>query len=90
MKPKNIVIVKAVRDQGLSHSQAAARFGDTRQWVHTLVRRYESQGIEGVTPRSRAPKNHPGMTAPAVRERIIALRKELLTAGADARPATIA
>lgn len=90
MKPKNLVIVRAVTDQGLTHAEAAARFGVTRQWVHTLVRRYESDGPDGVTPRSRAPRNHPGRTPPAIRERIIELRQELTSQGADAGPATIA
>lgn len=90
MKPKNLVIVRAVRDQGLTHAQAASRFGVTRQWVHTLVRRYEAAGPSGLTPRSRAPKTRPGTTASATRDRIIALRRELVASGADAGPATIA
>lgn len=90
MKPKNLVIVRAVREQGLSHAEAAARFGVTRQWVHTLVRRYDAEGADGVAPRSRAPKNRPGTTPAAVRARIIELRHELTRAGADAGPATIA
>jgi len=90
MKPKNLVIVRAVIDQGLSHAEAAARFGITRQWVHTLVRRYETDGADGVAPRSRAPRTRPGRTPPTIRERIIALRQELTSQGADAGPVTIA
>ncbi|MDT0156179.1 helix-turn-helix domain-containing protein [Microbacterium sp. ARD32] len=56
MKPKNLVIVRAVTDQGLTHAEAATRYGVTRQWVHTLVRRYEQEGPDGVAPRSRAPR----------------------------------
>lgn len=89
MKPKNLVIVHAVHDQGLSHVEAAARFGVTRQWVHTLVRRYEDEGPDGVAPRSRAPKTRPGTTVPAIRDRIIQLRRELTRSGADAGPVTI-
>lgn len=90
MKPKNLVIVRAVREQGLSHAEAAARFGVTRQWVHTLVRRYDTEGPDGVAPRSRAPKSRPGTTPDLVRDRIIALRRELTAQGADAGPVTIA
>lgn len=90
MKPKNLVIVRAVTDQGLTRAEAAARFGVTRQWVHTLVRRYEAEGPDGVAPRSRAPKTRPSTTPPAVRERIITLRHELHAAGADAGAVTIA
>jgi transposase InsO family protein len=90
VKPKNLVIVRAVREQGLSHAEAAARFGVTRQWVHTLVRRYDAEGPDGVAPRSRAPQTRPGRTPPAVRTRIIDLRHDLTRTGADAGPATIA
>lgn len=89
MKPKNLVIVRAVREQGLSHAEAAARFGVTRQWVHTLVRRYDIDGPDGVAPRSRAPKTRPGTTPNGVRDRIIALRVQLVADGADAGPETI-
>lgn len=89
MKPKNLVIVRAVREQGLSHAEAAARFGVTRQWVHTLVRRYDAEGPDGVAPRSRAPQTRPEAT-PVIRERIVQLRRELVAQGADAGPATIA
>jgi len=90
VKPKNLVIVRAVREQGLSHAEAAARFGVTRQWVHTLVHRYDADGPDGVAPRSRAPKTRPGTTPDAVRDRIIVLRYQLVAAGADAGPETIA
>lgn len=90
MKPKNLVIVRAVREQGLTHAEAAARYGVTRQWVHSLVRRYDAEGPTGLTPRSRAPHTRPGTTPDATRERIIALRQELTSSGADAGPATIA
>lgn len=90
MKPKNLVIVRAVTEQGLTHTQAATRFGVTRQWVHTLVRRYETEGPNGLTPRSRAPKTRPGTTTPAIQDRIIELRHELTRSGADAGPVTIA
>jgi len=89
VKPKNLVIVRAVREQGLSHAEAAARFGVTRQWVHTLVRRYDIDGPDGVAPRSRAPKTRPGTTPNGVRDRIIALRVQLVADGADAGPETI-
>lgn len=90
MKPKNLVIVRAVHEQGLTHAEAAARFGVTRQWVHTLVRRYENEGPDAVAPRSRAPKTHPGATSPTIRDRIIQLRRELTSSGADAGAVTLA
>lgn len=87
---KNLVIVRAVRDQGLTAAQAAARFGVSRQWVHALIRRYEVHGPDGLVPRSRAPHARPGTTSQAVRERIIQLRTQLTSSGADAGPETIA
>ncbi|MEJ1088036.1 IS481 family transposase [Microbacterium sp. Mu-80] len=55
-----------------------------------MVRRDGAEGPDGLAPRSRAPKTRPGTIAPAVRERIIALRRELQAAGAEAGPVTIA
>ncbi len=62
----------------------------TRQWVHTLLARYQTAGPDALAPRSRAPKSHPGTTDSAVRERILTLRRELTARGADAGPMTIA
>jgi len=90
MKAKNLVIVRAVTEQGLTPTQAAERFGVSRQWVHTLVRRYQEGGPDAVAPRSKAPHARPQTTPEAVRERIIALRLELTWNGADAGPVTIA
>lgn len=89
-REKNLVIVRSVLDQGLSATQAAQRFGVTRQWVHTLIRRYEAEGPDGLAPRSRAPKSRPGTTSAAVRDRIVELRRQLSASGADAGPETIA
>lgn len=89
-REKNQVIVRSVLDQGLTLAQAAARFGVTRQWVHTLVRRYRADGPQGLQPRSRAPKSRPGTTSEAVRQRVVQLRHQLHSDGADAGPETIA
>lgn len=89
VKPKNLVIVRAVREQGLSHAEAAARFGVTRQWVHTLVTRYDADGPDGVAPRSRSPRTRPGATPAVIRDRILQLRRDLVAQGADAGPVTI-
>ena len=80
-RDKNLVIVRAVVDQGLTTAQAAARFGVTRQWVHVLIRRYEIDGAAGLAPRSRAPKSRPVTTTDAVRERTLELRRQLSATG---------
>jgi len=87
---KNLVIARAVMDQGLTIAQAAAKFGVSRQWVHQLVQRYRTGGVAAVLPQSKAPKSQPRLTSPAVRERVIALRQALVADGADAGPETIA
>jgi transposase InsO family protein len=58
--------------------------------MHSLIRRYDAEGPDGLTPRSRAPHTRPGTTPDATRDRIIELRQELTASGADAGPATIA
>lgn len=62
-KDKNLVIVRAVTEQGMTQAQAAAKYGVSRQWVHTLLTRYQTEGPDGATPRSRAPKTRPGTTS---------------------------
>lgn len=87
---KNLVIVRSVVDQGLTITQAAAKFGVSRQWVHRLVQRYQSGGAAAVLPQSKAPKSRPHTTTEAVRTRVIGLRQALVADGADAGPETIA
>lgn len=89
-KNKNLVIVRSVTDQGLTPAQAAIRHSVSRQWVHTLLNRYREHGADGLAPRSRAPHQHRQTTEPALRERIIELRRTLTETGADAGPETIA
>ena len=69
-RENDLVIVRFVVEQQHTPTQAAARFAVTRQWVHTLPRRYAADGPTGVTPGSRAPKIHPGALPNYLRERI--------------------
>jgi transposase InsO family protein len=84
------VIVLSVIEQGLTKAEAARRFDVTWQWVHTLVQRYEANGLDGLEPRSRRPRSNPTATPEHVRTRIIELREKLTIDGLDAGPATIA
>ena len=52
-KPR--VIVLSVVQQSLSVSEAATRFGVSRQWVHVLLGRYRDGGMDAVEPRSHRP-----------------------------------
>jgi transposase InsO family protein len=87
-KPR--VIVLSVIQQGLTPSQAAARFGVSRQWVHQLLARYRDGGLDAVEARSHRPRSNPRATAPELAARIVALRQSLTAQGLDAGPVTIA
>jgi transposase InsO family protein len=84
------VIVLSVVQQGLTKTEAAQRYNVSWRWVHTLVTRYQAGGLDAVEPRSHRPKSNPRQTPPETAERITALRRELLRAGLDAGPLTIA
>jgi transposase len=45
---KQKVIVLAVTVQGLSKAEAARRYGVSRQWVHELLTRYRTGGLDAV------------------------------------------
>jgi transposase len=87
---KQKVIVLAVRDQGLTVTAAARRYGVSHRWVHELLRREAEGGMDAVEPRPKRPLNNPRRTTEAATNRILDLRRELVTAGLDAGPVTIA
>jgi transposase InsO family protein len=87
-KPR--VIVLSVLQQNLSVAEAAEKFGVSRQWVYQLLTRYRAGGLDAVEARSHRPQSNPHRAGEAVRERIVALRAELVAAGLDAGPISIA
>lgn len=87
---KQKVIVLAVTVQGLSVTETARRYGVSRRWVHELLTRYRTGGLDAVEPRSRRPNSNPRSTGPDTTARILALRQELDAAGLDCGPLTIA
>ncbi|HLS01581.1 MAG TPA: helix-turn-helix domain-containing protein [Beutenbergiaceae bacterium] len=87
---KHRVIVLSVINNQLTVTEAAARFGLSRQRIYQLLARYRQGGIDAVEPRSHRPKTNPRATSTAVRQRIIDLRVELTKAGLDAGPVSIA
>ena len=89
MSKHQVAVLKVVSEQ-LSVTAAAAAYGISRQQLTRLVRRYRDGGLEALEPRSRRPLTNPRDTPDAVRERIIALRRELSAHGHDAGPVTIA
>ena len=89
MSKHRVAVLKVVSGQ-LSVAAAAAECRISRGHLHRLLRRYREDGLDGLEPRSRRPLTNPGRTPDAVRERILALRTELVARGLDAGPATIA
>jgi transposase InsO family protein len=62
----------------------------SRQWVHQLVARYNSDGPAAFQPRSRRPHTNARAISAALEDKIVRLRKTLDKAGYDAGAATIA
>ncbi|MFI5260000.1 MAG: IS481 family transposase [Candidatus Limnocylindrales bacterium] len=89
MSKYRVTVLKVVSAQ-LSVTAAAAQSGISRGHLHRLLRRYRDAGIDGLEPRSRRPRTSPGRTPDALRDRITALRVNLVARGLDAGPATIA
>jgi transposase len=88
MSRARVAVLQVVSGQ-LSVTAAAAEYGYSRRQLFRLLARYRDAGLEGLEPRSTAPKTHPGQTPDHVRVRVIALRRELVADGADAGPETI-
>jgi len=89
MSKHRVAVLKVVSKQ-LSVTAAAAAYGISRQQLTRLVRRYRDGGPEALEPRSRRPHTSPHGTSDVVRDRIVALRRELVAHGLDAGPVTIA
>jgi transposase InsO family protein len=87
---KHRVAVLKVVSRELSVTAAAAAYGISRQQLTRLLRRYRDGGLDALEPRSRRPLTNPRDTPDAVRDRVVALRRELAARGLDAGPVTIA
>jgi transposase InsO family protein len=84
------VLIMAVVVEGRSKSEVARDYGVSRQWVQTLVARYQVEGAAAFEARSRRPHSSPHRTLVEVEDVIVALRKQLAEAGHDAGAETIA
>jgi transposase InsO family protein len=87
---RNRVIVLKVIAKQLTVTQAAEQYGLSRRQLHRLLARFRQGGLDAVDPRSRKPRSNSAATAPAIRDRIVALRQSLTADGLDAGPVTIA
>ena len=61
---------------GVPVTEAAGRFGVSRQSVHTWVRRYEAGGLAGLADRSRRPKSSPAQVSGEVEAVVCEMRRE--------------
>ncbi|AKK05884.1 transposase [Corynebacterium mustelae] len=87
---RNLAIVRYVVDQGHTVAEAAQHFKVSRQWVYTILHRFEAGGEAAVQPRSKKPCVNPRAVTDSVRHEIITIRINLTKAGFDAGPDTIA
>src|SRR6266545_3890144 len=79
----------AVASEDLNVAAFCREHGISRETFYVWRRRYELDGLDGLEPRSRAPRTSPGRVAPDVEEAIVALRKQLADLGVDHGPSTI-
>ena len=84
------LVITAVIVEGRSQADVARAYGVSKGWVSKLVARYRAEGDTAFEPRSRRPKTTPTAIAPAVIERIIEVRRQLVAEGLDGGPDTIA
>ncbi len=68
----------------MSVTEAARRFGVSRDSIHRWLRVFHTSGLGAVGPQSRAPHTSPHATPPAVRTRVLQLRTTLKHDGLDA------
>ncbi len=66
---------------GAPVAQVCRELGISRECAYKWWRRYKAEGVDGLTERSRAPKEHPNAVAPALREAILELREKHPTWG---------
>ena len=89
MSRARVAVLKVVSRQ-MSATEAAVEYGYSRRHLQRLLARYRLEGLDAVEPRSRRPRSNPAMTPERVRERVIELRRALVSDGSDAGPVTIA
>src|SRR5699024_12159964 len=87
---RNLAIIRYIRNQNHTVTEASRHFKISRQWIYTLLNRYDEGGEEAVKPRSKAPKANPQAIPEALRKDIVNMRKQLTKSGLDAGPDTIA
>lgn len=67
--------VVATQSGDESMTETCRRFGISRKTGYKLLRRFESDGADGLKDRSCAPGRHPNQTLPEIEESILRVRK---------------
>src|SRR4051812_4561332 len=83
-------VILSVTFEGLSQAETARRYNVSKAFVSQLLARYHAEGDAAFEPRSRRPRTSPTALTHDVVALIIELRDELVVAGLDAGPETIA
>gem|GEM_PF-4566067 len=63
-------------EEGLSISMAADVAGVSRQCLHKWLKRYRTEGLEGLADRSRAPKAHANAVSEKMVRRVLRARRK--------------
>jgi transposase InsO family protein len=87
---KRRAVILAVTVEGLTQAEAARLYELSQATVSRLISRYRSDGDAAFEARSRRPHTNPNRVPDMTVEVIVNLRKELVDAGLDAGPHTIA
>ena len=83
-------LVDAVVIGGQSPNQLARSLRISRSWLFELLRRFREGGYPAIEPRSRRPHSCARQVAPDLQAAVLVLRQELINAGDDAGPQSIA
>src|SRR3989441_4920567 len=83
-------VVDAVLIEKRRPTEIAKAHGISRSWVYELIARVRSGGYEALEPHSRRPRSSPRAAGEEVIATVLQLRQELVAAGYDAGPQTIA
>jgi transposase InsO family protein len=67
-------VVAVIRD-GLTVTEAAEKFGVSRQSIYRWMARYEEGGLEALAERSHRPRSSPHQIAPHLEARVLELRR---------------
>lgn len=78
---ERVKFVAAAQSGSSSMSELCARFGVSRKTGYKLLRRYATQGLDGLRDLSRAPKTHPNRVSAQVEALILRARKARPTWG---------